>query len=400
MAYFKNRIASANALLFLVLAIFLSSFVFNLSSFAQTNYWKKHMISSEKGGPDGGALWDFNSDGKVDIVVPYEQKGKIILFISPSDPRVGAWYKIKIGDAIDPEEVEIGDINNDGNGDVIVGEEQGRGILVFVNPGNVTKKWDKYQVAQGQGFNSIRLVDIDRDGRLDIVAAQKTIPGRLSWYKNPGIKAIWQEYLIDSDPTMKGTHSVLVEDIDGDGDLDICAGARWSGHIKWYENRGTPQVSQSWISHIIQPQNGNNGFMWSVFADVNSDGLKDLFANMAFENSIYVYVRSRDGRGGFVWNRTLIANQEAPTGIGVADLNFNGKLDIVTGEDFQGRIHMYEQEQNGVWTRRLIYAPPGGVGKIDEVIFYDFDRDGDLDVFVQDQKSKPQSVYWLENPAR
>ena len=87
----------------------------------------------------------------------------------------------------------------------------------------------------------------------------------------------WTEHTVDS--SFNGARSVYVEDVDGDGDLDILGAAEADHDITWWENDGSPQDDtggdgNSWTQHTID---GN--FIVASFvaaADMDGDGDMDV----------------------------------------------------------------------------------------------------------------------------
>ncbi len=63
--------------------------------------------------------------------------------------------------------------------------------------------------------------DVDGDGKLDIVLADKN---QIVWYKNPS----WTKYLIAEKLTDLDHVCIAVQDLNGDGKVEIAAGAGWN----------------------------------------------------------------------------------------------------------------------------------------------------------------------------
>ena len=135
-------------------------------------------------------------------------------------------------------------------------------IVLFENPKNrgadVTRPWRSHVVNPDHGCHDIRLEDLDGDGKLDIVCS-----GAIS-LRAPSFVAFQQDR----------NHWQVVYDIADVGD-DIAilrigsdpaphlVGADPTGNVFWYENPrsrgGNPRASH-WVKHFIGPGNVGNSF--------------------------------------------------------------------------------------------------------------------------------------------
>jgi len=161
-----------------------------------------------------------------------------------------------------------GDIDNDGDTDVIVKYGQTGKIGWFENYGGCGEKWWTNacsarftQICTSYGGYSMFVADMDGDDDFDVVASgphpsiSKTVPG---WWENSSNGTSWSFHMI-YDPV--GTSSwVEPADIDDDGDMDVAC-AEW-GKILWVElNDGAPVSTNvldspgtwnSWCAHPAQ----------------------------------------------------------------------------------------------------------------------------------------------------
>ena len=110
-------------------------------------------------------------------------------------------------------------------------------------PSNVLSQWKKYEVTAkttgaGDEFRDIGVGDIDNDGDDDIIVADE-VQNMLIWFENPGISSSknWVAHVVDkSNQYLKWCHSVELGDIDDDGDLDAAVAAAGSNVFLLYIN--------------------------------------------------------------------------------------------------------------------------------------------------------------------
>jgi hypothetical protein len=75
---------------------------------------------------------------------------------------------------------------------------------------------------------------LDGDGDLDVVAAAN-VTDEIAWWENDGDESFTKHTI---DGSFDGARSVIVTDLDSDGDVDVIGTARASvngGEIAWWE---------------------------------------------------------------------------------------------------------------------------------------------------------------------
>jgi len=193
---------------------------------------------------------DIDKDGQNDIIASEDDSsngGKLHFYSYINNPmlqenwsdRTIANFPLGHGVSI----FEIVDIDNDGDLDIVTGNHQGDVyILENTYPNNVYREWNKYKVNKYNinschNFREIDVGDIDSDGDLDIIASDQS-RNMVMWFENSGIIfENWKEHVIDkSDKYLNWCHSVALGDIDCDGDLDIAVAAAASNVFLWYNN--------------------------------------------------------------------------------------------------------------------------------------------------------------------
>lgn len=168
--------------------------------------------------------------------------------------------------------------------------------------------------------------DVDRDGDRDILVSGDNGNGRL--YLNNG-----DNTFSDSGARFPGqfqSDNALV-DIDLDGDLDAIY-HNGLGNIDIYQNNGANSFTQV---QSINPGRAANGYTASrgfVTADLDGDGYSDLFVprgNAATQSDLPL-VLINDGIGNFVEKPQALPS-EAAMRSAVGDVDDDGDLDVVYG---------------------------------------------------------------------
>lgn len=148
-----------------------------------------------------------------------------------------------------------------------------------------------------------------------------------------------------------------------------------------------------------------NNFIWDSYyngggvaaGDVNNDGLTDLyFTNTMKPNALYI------NKGNFEFEE-VAQKAGVDGGIGVswgatmADINADGWLDIYVSksgasQDYESqRNRCYINNKNGTFTDMAKAMGIDNPGHTVQSAFFDYDLDGDLDLFVMNQPSNSRS---------
>jgi hypothetical protein len=129
------------------------------------------------------------------------------------------------------------DIDGDTDKDIIVSSELDNTISWFANRLVAGRGFERFVVSNtAYGVHAAITGDMDADGDKDIIGAIE-YSDQIIWYENGGgFTPTWTPHLIS--PFTDVAHSVFVSDLDIDGDLDVLSASRGDGKVAWYENRG------------------------------------------------------------------------------------------------------------------------------------------------------------------
>ncbi len=359
--------------------------------FAVTPDWQ-NTIRIQVGGL---AFGDLNGDGKPDLAAvayqsssfpPYEDWRNFVYFNTGSALQATAgWVS---ADMLHSGDAAVADINLDGFNDLVVasgGSAYSPNAIYFGSAAGLatTPGWNSAQAAWAVGMV---LVDIDADGDLDLVTANQ---GRGSgdsfrppylFRNNAGTLATTPEW---SSAEASIQNSVAAGDLDGDGDVDL-GFARWVNFPSaLYANAGGGAFGSS-PSLTFGAGEGDRGIK---FADMDGDGRLDVV--LGADDFLKVFHNNGDGTYSDVWTSSQAANHQD---LLVADFNNDARPDIVDIDFSTGRAYLY-LNRDGVpaTTPDWSYdAPASGTA----LAAADVDADGMLDLAVG-YSGSPSAVVFL-----
>ena len=307
------------------------------------------------------ALGDMDGDGDLDVVVThhrYDLARSLTMFLNDGD---GAFPEFRGFDAgFETERIALGDLDGDGDLDVVVESDLNR-VYSFFNAGNATL-YGRREIQGGLLTVALALGDIDGDGDLDL--ARGTFggldPNNLRVHRNDGLGNFVTEEVYESSGA---PHGVAFADLDGDGDLDL-AHANESGVVRI---RVRLNAGDGTFPIAVDYENPGASAADCGFADLDADGDQDLI--VANRGSDSVTIRWNDGAGG------LAVVQESGVGDSpmcavITDFNCDGRLDIIAPNKASSTITLLRNSaQGGIESERMLYAgaqPTGAaVGDLD-----------------------------------
>jgi hypothetical protein len=255
-----------------------------------------------------------------------------------------------------------------------------------------------------RGGHGIQVVDVDRDGWLDIYVTNiynelEDRPDLLFLnQRDPGLRLSERgvEYAVEDDgfygPTSNESHAAIFADLDNDGDFDLFNSRTWNGSNRLYRNDGSgPFVDISEAAGIDVTDLGTRGV---GAADFDHNGLLDIIVGAWQSAQPIIYWHP----AGLHFTRERIHGVDdrwpANQGITIADIDADGRQDVALTsfeyykEDTVGPITVLlnegEQRFRDATADLRLYYPrtTRDYRGTNGFSFADIDNDGDLDCFI------------------
>ena len=223
-----------------------------------TGGWPRHPIEDDLRARDNGPAQtltiraaDFDGDGDPDLLATVHEADLVVWYenLGSRGRRKVSWKRHTV-DAATPYPAHGQPVDLDGDGDLDIlmalgmhaepGDARTHQIAWYENTGApAAGVWPKHVLAQGfQDAFEVVAGDLDGDGDPDAAATSWRSPGRVAWFENPGVRGrLWRTQVLKED--WRSANQVLLADLNGDGRLDIVAGAeRGSQELRWWRNEG------------------------------------------------------------------------------------------------------------------------------------------------------------------
>ncbi len=334
----------------------------------------------------------------------------------------------------------VGDVNKDGNLDIVAGPAW------FAGPDFIARPLRDIEEFQDDFLhnNGDHLFDVDGDGWLDVVS-NSWMTSVVHWYKNPGEAGLakglkWKQELLKE--TRGQNETTVLKDFDGDGAPEwfvnhwdkkaetVCwkftkdadgkptlekklLGDQGHGHgyafgdingdgredllleLGWYERPEGDPFATKWAFHtetaLPHPS------CPCVITDINDDGRNDILWGLAHDYGLFWWEQGEPKADGTTtWTEHEIDKEWSQAhSIVAADLDGDGEDEYITGKRVRGHagndpggkdpecVFYYKWDKpSGKFVRHTVSDFGGGVGIGMQIRTADFNDDGRIDIAV------------------
>lgn len=294
---------------------------------------------------------DVDGDGDLDLVLAQDFNRPAKLLINDGTGTFADQSAVRIpSGGLSSARATLGDVDADGDLDIALcnsGTSSRFGTngqpRLWINGGSgVFADETAARLPAGNIPQQMDVLLFDADGDLDLdlfVVTRATSPGQSRLWRNDGTGRFTGGVAFPNDAS---AYAYDAGDIDGDGDLDLI-GVNAGTSNRELLARNANGIGTSWtdISSSISP-NPTTDDNDSKFIDIDDDGDLDLVIAV-LGSSKRVYRNS--GAGAFTQvTGAITASSDSSLDIKVGDFDGDGRYDLVTGQgesgQFQNRIYM------------------------------------------------------------
>jgi len=329
---------------------------------------------------------DFNGDGKLDLATINDQSETVSILLGTGTGTFGAHtdFPTKQEGCIS---IGAGDLRNKGLIDLVAGCQTLGQVVVLLGNGNGTVKTPK-DYAVPAGADMVALGDFNGDGKLDVAVTNGASTGSVSVLTGTGSGTLKAAI---SFGTNFGPVGVAAADFNSDGKLDLVTADSGSpfgiaiGEISVLLSNGKSLFAGR-TDYSLTSAATSGAYAGIAAADVNGDGKPDLIVPVTFASQLSVLINKGNGTFDPFATYPLPENPEA---VAVGDFNNDKKIDVAVVTLGSGSISVLLNSGTGTFGSYTQYNTNGyGQG----IATGDFNKDGNLDIVVTDFNDNTVSV--------
>lgn len=336
------------------------------------------------------SLGDLDGNGTLDIVLAKGRHWPLNDVILLNDGK-GKFAAHILADAPDRTyTAALADLDGDTDLDIVVSNDKPDRKLIYRNDGK-----GSFTVSGTFGDSEwntryVTVAELNGDKRPDLIVANRS--------SNPAAPRPSYVCLNDGSgafpscsPLATQSATIIVaSDLDGDGKTDLVVPHRDGGQnlIFWNDGMGTFTAPPTSVGPAISQIRA------AAAQDLNGDGIVDIAVGDE-KNGVFLYIG--EGKRAFSAPVALKGSAAAPYAIVIADMNRDGKRDIVVGrQEAAGSVYL---NLGGGSIPKFADTPWGdGKGSVYGVAIGDLDGDGWADIAAA--RSEAPNGVWFSGPAR
>ncbi|CAF0849676.1 unnamed protein product [Adineta ricciae] len=335
--------------------------------------------------PQSLVVNDFNNDKLQDIVVVSAGTNNVFAFLKYDTGSLKRQTSIKTGDSTTPRSISVDDFNKDGRLDFVILNSGNNNFGIFLGLGNGTFSTQMtYSTGQNSNPWSLRVHDIDQDDCLDIIVTN-------SWSNTIGIflglcDGTFSTQMSFYTAYNSGPEAFAIADFDNDTQWDVVVCLEFIGQISiLYEYQNSTFSSP--VFYTIGTYTYPSGV---AVADLNYDNHLDMVViNYGTSNLALFYGRGNRTFANPVFYTT--GNSSNPSSVVLIDLDKDGNMDIIVGNSGADNICVFYGRSDGTTYDQEFFATGAGSTPY-QIVVRDVNNDKRFDIIVANYGSNSIGV--------
>jgi hypothetical protein len=325
--------------------------------------------------PNGIVVADVNGDGRLDILTANYDGNTVGVLLGTEAGTFGAVAPFNTGANSQPTNLAVGDVNGDGKLDILTANSGSNTVGVLLGTGTGTfGAVTTFSTGTNSYPNDIAIGDINGDGKLDILTANY-ISGSVGVLLGIGTGTFGAVATLSTGDG-RSPDGIVVADVNGDSKLDILTANSISNTVGVLLGTGAGTFGAATTFNTGTDSRPTHLAM----ADVNGDSKLDILTANSGSSSVGVLLGTGAGTFGAVATFST-GTSNFPYGIAVGDVNGDGKLDVLTANNYSNTGGVLLGTGAGIFGAAITFNTGRGSSPID-VAVGDANGDGQLDVFI------------------
>ncbi|MDD2890637.1 MAG: FG-GAP-like repeat-containing protein [bacterium] len=353
--------------------------ILTLPAYSALNFasYTAHSVGSS---PEVVAIGDINNDGLNDVVL-----GTSFYFDSLNDYKVFVFIQDSAGnlkspvkyDGGDITSMDIGDLNADGLQDIVIGYDDSVGIF-FQNSSGICPMVSYYS---GTKVNGVKIGDLNNDTLLDIAVCHWNEDSIRIFIQRPS-------GIFDSSVAYHtanaGYDEIDIGDVTGDGleDVVFMRGSSTNDNFEVFAQDSTGSL-KSPVSYDLGGDENTHGI---AVKDINNDGKKDVVASYGGNSpTSNIAVWLQDSAGVLKNPAISYACHDCPEPVEIADLDNDSLNDVIVANGGWNTLSIYLQnDSNNLRSYINVVIPYASHYKPEGLAIGDINDDNKPDIAIAD----------------